>query len=113
MFSASGTALLTKPPNGYSDPKLAQLFANGNGGSDGTSPSGTRKNIAAIIGGTVSGVVGAALFAILIWFIWLRRRQSQEKSSSMGSQEHMGNDFCDPTLRTNGDNEKVDKKASN
>jgi hypothetical protein len=96
----NGSTLLTQPRNGFSDSNLAKLFAAKN--NESSTRSG--KNIGAIVGGTVGGVVIIVLFAVVIWFLWLRRSHNQKETpSSDREQQTAGEEFPDPTLNSGQD----------
>ncbi|KAF3078589.1 hypothetical protein TWF102_003332 [Orbilia oligospora] len=73
--NSSGFATLTSPPGGFSDPEMTTLFALTTPTSPAESGGESNKNVGAIAGGTVAGVVVVIGLALLIFFVRRRRPQ--------------------------------------
>ncbi|EPS38006.1 hypothetical protein H072_8264 [Dactylellina haptotyla CBS 200.50] len=74
--NSSRYATLTAPPGGFADPEMTSIFALAaptNPSNNGNATAGSNRNVGAIAGGTVGGIVGVVGLAFA--FILFRRRQ--------------------------------------
>ncbi|KAF3935178.1 hypothetical protein ABW20_dc0108747 [Dactylellina cionopaga] len=66
---------MTAPPGGFSDPDLTALFTLTTSTTPPNTGNGSNRNVAAIAGGTIGGVV--AIVGFILAFIFFRKRKSR------------------------------------
>ena len=110
-----GNATKLLPDGGWSTTLVANLFTGTNNqtqpvniGSTTPAPSAKSKNIktAAIIGGTIGGVGGIAILALLSW-LCVRRYPAFFKKSEAGGQEQLERERADMLGKSELDSQRL------